>query len=426
MFAAIAAACISQASAQNYATKLESTQVYYLTNDTCAFQKEMVEDEETGDEVEQTVETYWMGSSLSAAYKALNLPIQGVSSTKCNYKVRTRKNYTDEETGFFMPSGFYRGIFVDETMDLTGYDKNENYMVGFQNLKSVVLYFAPIPTAWVQDGPVSHQDYPTGRVQARYMSLESSGTEAGGTAISNQAYREIHINEKADPLGDDYRNIKGTNLCHFQRDAEDPRNITIDHVYKMKFNLDNKLDGKDYEDLFASDSGDDWIVFDGVKKSEFVNFICEDDTYEGEMDYYFADVTTTNPYTKNESPNSSATGFNCYDNKWGSKIAWDVNTIIQVQLKKRLYLMGYALICADEDPDVQFVNMHDGKNADWDGFGMAYGTYAPEIDYVPEENSISTIENKQTLSVRQYNLAGQRSNTAQGLQIKNNKVIFCK
>lgn len=418
-FAALAAMCMAMASAQNYATKLENTQVYYLTNDTVTMKEVMVENEDTGEEEPQIQETFWMGTSLTPAYKGIGLPLTDASSTKINYIVRTRKNYTDSETGFSMPAGYYRGIFVDGTTNLSGFDSDENYMVGFQNVKSMVLYFAPIPTAWMSDQSINHQDYPTGRVQARYMSLENTGDAIGGTALSNQAYREVHIDMTADPQGNDDREIKGTPVCGFTRDEDNPRHITIDQVYKLKVNLDNQLDGSAYEDIFASDSGDDWVVYNGVKKSEFANLMCETDGYESEMNYYFADINTTRPYTKSETFSSCATGYDCYANKWGEKLIWSAETIMQLQIKKRLYLVGYALICATDGASSVFMNAADGKNAAWSASAQAYGNYAEEL-------GIGSIETASAIESRNYNLLGQPSTAAKGLGIRDGKVSFIK
>lgn len=418
----MAAACMTEASAENYATKLENTQVYYLTNDTVTMKEVMVENEDTGEEEPVVKETFWAGNDLKTAYKALNLPLNGTSAAKTNFQFRTRKNYVDSETGFNMPAGFYRGILVDGTMELSGYDNNENYMVGFQNVKSLVLYFAPIPDFWEgTNWSIYVADYPTGRVQARYMSLENTGETVGGTAISNQAYREIHIEKEKTEYEKDglaYTEYK-TQTCGYVRDADDYRKATIDQVYKLKVNLNNQLDGSAYESLFASDSGDDWAVYNGVKKSEFANLMCETDGYESEMNYYFADINTTRPYTKSETFASCATGYDCYANKWGEKLTWSAETIMQLQIKKRLYLVGYALVCATDGASSVFMNAADGKNAAWSASAQTYGNYAEEL-------GIGSIETTSATESRNYNLLGQPSTETKGLGIRNGKVSFIK
>ena len=427
LLAALAAIFPTLVSANNYATKLENTQVYYLTNDTITIKEAMVENEDTGEEELQKIETFWMGSNLSSAYKAVGLPLSGASSTKTNYIVRTRKNYTDAETGFSMPAGFYRGIFVDGTMSLSGYVKDENeienYMVGFQNVKAMVLYFVPIPTAWKSDGSISHQDYPTGRVQARYMSLENTGEVVGGTALSNQAYREVHIDMNADPQGTDDREFKGTKVCGFTRDEENPRHITIDQVYKLKVNLDNQLDGAAYESIFATDySSADWEIYGGIKKSEFANLMCETDGYESEMNYYFADVNTTRPYTKSATYSSCATGYDCYENKWGVKLPWSAETIMQLEIKKRMYLAGYAIICDGEGSTSKYLNTSESASAAWKDSAKAYGNYADEITDAIENTRLDVAAK----SSRIYDLTGKESNVTTGLNVKNGKVVFVK
>ncbi len=423
LLAALAAIFPTLVSANNYATKLENTQVYYLTNDTITIKEAMVENEDTGEEELQKIETFWMGLNLTPAYDAVGLPLSQASATKTNYIVRTRKNYTDAETGFSMPAGFYRGIFVDgKAMSLSGYDAKQDYMVGFQNAKAIVLYFVPIPNAWKSDQSINHADYPTGRVQARYMSLENTGDAVGGTAISNQAYREIHIDINADPKENDDRNFKGTKVCGFTRDEENPLHITIDQVYKVKVNLDNQLDGSAYENLFASDKGADWEVYNGVKKSEFVNLMCETDGYESEMSYYFADVNTTRPYTKSATYSSCATGYDCYENKWGVKLPWSAETIIQLEIKYRMYLAGYAIICADEGATTKFLNTSEKASATWKDNAQAYGNYADEITDAIDETRLNVTEK----SSRIYDLSGKENNADKGMNVQNGKVVFVK
>ncbi|MBE6332631.1 MAG: hypothetical protein E7070_10060 [Bacteroidales bacterium] len=412
--AAMAAACMTEASAENYATKLENTQVYYLTNDTVTMKEVMVENEETGEEEPVVKETFWAGNDLKTAYKALNLPLNGTSAAKTNFQFRTRKNYVDSETGFNMPAGFYRGILVDGTMELSGYDNNENYMVGFQNVKSLVLYFAPIPDFWEgTKWSIYVADYPTGRVQARYMSLENTGETVGGTAISNQAYREIHIEKEKTEYEKDglaYTEYK-TQTCGYVRDADDYRKATIDQVYKLKVNLNNQLDGSAYESLFASDT----------KKAEFANLMCATDGYESEMSYYFADVNTTRPNADNAAFSSSATGYDCYENKWGVKLPWSAETIMQLQIKKRMFLVGYAIVSASDNASSVFMNASEGANATWSAEGKAYGNYADEISGI-EETSIATADE----NGRIYDITGKLNKTGKGLQIRAGKVEFIK
>lgn len=411
LFAAAAALCSGQALAQSYAPTLENNQVFYLTNDTCTIQEVMVEDEDTGEEVAQMQETYWMGTSLSPAYKAVNLPLTGASSTKANHIFQTRQDYTDSETGFTMPAGYYRGIFVDGTTSLQGYDLSENYVVGYKNVKAVILYLVPQPNYWNSTTWSPYfSDYPTGRVQARYMQMGTTDEEAQGVAISNQAYREIHIkmSESEEVInGETYVNAT-TKTCNYERSAENWRNCTIDQVYKVKFNLDNQLDGSAYESEFAS----------ADKKSEYSNLVCSEEGYETELSYYFADVNTTRPYTDNEAFSSCATGYDCYDNKWGEKLTWSSETITQIEIKKRLYLAGYAIICGTDGATTKFINTSDGKSAAWSDSAKAYGNYTDN----------SGIENISTNAVadRSYDLNGRISRTTKGLTISGGKVMFAK
>ena len=410
LLAVMAAVCTVQISAQSHATKLENNQVIYLTNDTVAFKTVTVEDDETGEQTTKVQETYWMGSNTNAAYKAVGLPISGTSSTKKNLPFRTRQDYTDPETGFSMPAGCYRGILVDGTTSLQNYDASENYVVGYQNVKAVILYLMPLTKYW---NPITGewvQEYPTGRVQARYMRLPEQGEDAKGVAVSNQAYREVHITKTKVETVVDGQTIENhtTNTCHFERDPEDYRMSTIDQVYKVKFNLDNQKDGAFYENLFNS----------ADKKSEFKNLELDVNAYEDVIDYYFADVTTTRPNKDNETFSSCATGYDCYADKWGLKLNWTPETIVQIEIKKLMYLAGYALICGTEGATTQFLNTCEGSNATWSDDAKAYGMYG--------NSGIENATMSETTSTRTYDLTGKAIKGAKGLQIQNRKLIFVK
>ena len=414
LLATMAAVCTVQATAQqSYVTKLENNQVYYLTNDTVAFKEVLVEDDETDEQVKQIQETYWTGKNTEAAYKAVGMMINGTRTAKMNHPFQTRKDYTDPETGFSMPAGFYRGIFIDGgTTTLQGLLANEkDALVGYQNVKAVILYLVPQPSHW--NGTTWKPylaDYPTGRVQARYMRLPEAGEDVRGVAISNQAYREVHINmTKHETIVNDETIVDyTTNACNFVRDPEDYRKSTIDQVYKVKFNLDNQKDGAFYESLFASD-----------KKSEYANLVLDDNATEASVDYYFADVTTTRPYKDNAAFSSSATGYDCYDDKWGVKLNWTPETIIQLEIKSRLYLAGYALICATEGATTKYINTCEGENATWKDDAQAYGNYG--------SSAIENISATATANSRIYDLSGKQNKAIKpGLNISNKKLFFVK
>lgn len=421
LFAAAAAICSMQASAQetqtvqNFATMLQNNQVYYLTTDTCTIQDVLAEDEATGEPITVKKETFWNSNNIKKAYEALNLPSKKMaSSSNYNLQFRTRKNYVDPETGFNMPAGFYRGYdMLKNSLELSGYVTEETYLVGFQNVKSLILYFAPMPSFWEgTNWSIYLNDYPTGRVQARYMTMEDGNV--GGTALSNQAYREIHISQTKNEYeknGLAYTDAT-TLTCGFARDPEDGRKFTIDQVYKVKVNLDNQLDGAAYEGIFASET----------KKAEFANLMCETNGYESEMSYYFADVNTTRPNTDNAAYSSSATGYDCYENKWGVKLPWSSETIMQLQIKSRLILAGYAIICGTEGASTLYMNAADGKSAAWASEGKAYGNYADEITDAIENTRLDVAAK----NGRIYDLSGKQTQTSKGLNIMNGKVVLVK
>lgn len=399
IFTLAAASLIAMsASADNVVTKLDKNYVIYMTNDTTTSKMQIVEDEETGEEVEKQAPVYWTGGDMVNAFNKCGMPLTGTSSTQTQYKFTVRNDYKDAKTGFDMPAGAYRGIFVDGTIDIKG-AIGENNLVGFSNIKSVVLYFAPIPQTWVPTMGISHQDYPTGRVQAKYV-------DADGNAISNQSYREAHINQSAGATDSDAQIIKNTDILNFYRAPEKPLEITIDQPYKVEVNLQNKLDGTDYNELFQNPTN---------KQSEYANFICEKGTTEGEMSYYFAE-TGKCPYSyDNEGSGDSASGYDCFNQKWGPKVAWTPETIVQFGIKKRMYLFGIAIVSATEGAASQFMNANEGLDATWKSKAKAYGVYG-----TTGIESVAADKAQQLQAV--YNIAGQQvGKSFKGIVIKNGK-----
>lgn len=405
---AAAFALVGNAMADNTVTKLDNTLVIYTTQDTITSGIGVIEDEDTGEEIEAIVPIYWTGADMVNGFNACGIPLSGTSTTQTQYKVTTRNNYKDEKTGFEMPAGAYRGVFIDGTISLTG-NLGEDKMQGYSNMKSMILYFVPIPTTWIPAQSISHQDYPTGRVQAKYVGLNEEGNYV---ATSNQAYREIHIKEKADTINDpEVAVVKGTDACGFERDSQNPLFITIDQPFKLEVNLQNKLNGVDYEDIFENPE---------TKQSEFANLVIETGQTEAEMSYYFADPTTCDPYYDSTAPYTyaSASGYDCLGHKWGTKVDWSNETVIQVAVKKRMYLVGMALVSATEGAPSKFMNASEKLDATWKDAAIAYGCYG--------EQSIETVSNDRQATNRIFNLQGQQMQNAKGLCIQNGKISYIK
>lgn len=405
---AAAFALVGNAMADDIVTKLDHTLVMYTTQDTITSGIGIIEDEDTGEEIEAVVPVYWTGADMVNAFNACGLPLTGTSTTQTQYKVTTRNSYKDAQTGFEMPAGSYRGVFVDGTISLTG-SLGDNTVQGFSNCKSMVLYFVPIPTTWIPAMGISHQDYPTGRVQAKYVGLNDEGSYV---ATSNQGYREIHINEKADNVNDpEVAVVKSTDALNFARTNENPLDITIDQPFKLEVNLQNLLNGTDYEGIFENAE---------TKQSEFANLVIEADQTEAEMSYYFADPSTCDPYYDSTAPYTyaSASGYDCLGHKWGTKVEWSNETVIQLAVKKRMYLVGMAIVSATEGAPSKFMNASEKLGATWKDTAIAYGHYG--------DQSIEAVSNDSQTSSRIYNLQGQQMQAAKGLCIKDGKIICIK
>lgn len=407
---AIAAGLNAQTETENTkkAINVDKTMVFYLTNDTKTTKVEEVFDEMEGTIITEERPCYWQDALAVDAFNKCGIPLGGTSSTEVQTKINTRKDYVDPKTGFNMPAGSYRGVFIDNILSLQGAVGSDN-IIGYSNVKSMVLYFIPIPTTRdnITEGRnIALLDYPTGRVQAKYVDTE-------GKQVTNEGYREIHINMIADPNYsvenpgtpvEKYHDIRTTNLLNFTRDANDIMNITVDQPYKIEVNLQNKLNGTDYNSLFQADN----------KRSEYADFICDDNSVEGEMSYYFSDVTENRPFADNpDNFKTCATGYDCVAQKWCTKIDWTPKTIIALAVKKRMYLVGMAIVSATDGSGSKFMNAADLTNAKWSDSAVAYG-----------EHGTSGISNVQTADRTAakgvFNLAGQRvGNDYKGVVIEN-------
>jgi len=401
-FTLAASLLVLSASAQDVVKTLDNSLVFYLTNDTVSTQMGIYEDPDSGEEVEGLVPRPWNGASCVSAFNACGIGLTS-GTDDLNYNVTINSKYTDPENGFTLPAGVYRGVTLNTArLSLNGALNDGTNFVGFKNVKSMILYFIPVPTAWVSGG-ISHQDFPTGRIEATYLDNDSL------KAYSNQAYREVHIKMNADPLGDETREIKSTDLVGFQRDENDPYKISVNQPFKWTVNLQNKKDASEYEALWADAE---------TKQGEFINYVCADDETEAAIDYYFGLLSECRAYYDNDKIQSSATGYSCYDHKWASKVPWTADTPIALQVKYRMYLVGVAVMCATDGAGVQYMNAAEGAKASWSDNAVAYGNYG--------EEGIETITNDAPKSQQIYNINGQKMNAESGICISNGKLIFVK
>lgn len=379
---------------------LDKTLVFYLTNDTVSTQTAVIEDPETGEEVEAEVPKPWDVSSMIGAFNACGIGL-AANTEDLGYTVKIRNNYVDSETGFNMPAGLYRGATcTKQRFTLQGNLNDGSSFKGFKNCSKVILYFAPIPTAWLADGSISHQEFPTGRLEATYL-------DESGNAVSNDAYREVHITQTDDPNNSETQVFKNTDILNFQRDASNPRLITIDQPYKLTVNLQNKKDAKEFETLFAGDN----------KKGEFANLVCEPNSTEASMDYFFGLRSEIYPYAGNsETTGSTATGYSVGTDKWSTKVAWTAETPIALKVKYRMYLVGVAVVSATDGASSQFMNAAELANAKWTDSAKAYGVYtAADPSGISEVKTVEQrvkprkvlMKNGQIL-IGNYNILGQR------------------
>ena len=402
-FTLAASLLVFTASAQYTVKNLDKSLVFYLTNDTVSTQMGIYEDPDTGEEVEGLVARPWNGASCVSAFNACGIGLQsGTDDFGLNITINNK--YTDPENGFTIPAGVYRGVTLNRArLDLSGALNDGSTFRAFTNVKSMILYFIPVPTTWVNGG-ISLQDFPTGRIEAQYLNQTDTLGE-----LSNLAYREVHISMTADPLGDENREIKGVDLVGFQRDPDDPSKISVNQPFKWTVNLQNKKDASEYEALFADPE---------TKQGEFVNYVCSPEETEAAIDYYFGRLDECRAYYDNEKIQSTATGYSCYDHKWCTKTPWTAETPIALKVKYRMYLVGVAVMSATDGAGVQYMNAADGAKAAWSDAAVAYGTHG--------EEGIETIANDAPKSHRIFNLSGQQLNAACGVCIQDGKLIFVK
>lgn len=422
------------------AKKLTETLVFYTTNDTVTQKMGIVVDEETGEEYEAMAPAPWLGTSMVNAFNNVGIPFTGAPAYELSYRVFTRNDYKDPRTGFEMPAGAYRGMLHmaapggdsrNVTSSHTGTIGTEK-LIGYTNIKSIVLYVIPIPATCDQiNFGVNDPAIFGGRVQARYMN-------ADGTQHSNTGYREIKMNMTADPnyqvVGPEgspiakYKNIRGTKLLNFYRTDANPFEVVVDQPLRIEVKLDNQLNGADYGDASTIfDASDDVNAVGGYKKSEFKALQVADDATEAEMNYYFAVNETTYPYKSNANAHNCSSGYDCMNDKWGEKITWTPETIVDLQIKSPLYIVGMAFVSATDGAESRFMNASDDFNAQWSPTGVAYGNHGAKYEGGDATgiDNIVNVENDANTTV--YNVAGQIvGENYKGLVIKNGKKVVIK
>lgn len=344
----------------------------------------------------------WSGNEMAEGLITAGLPISGYSSTDLGYVYAFRNDFVDEETGFEVKKGYYRGIMVDGNMNMFGSDGGEyNHRHGYTNLKKVILYFVGLPQTWLTETnekgytpqwvgspfAMSHQDYPTGRVYAQYNDEET------GAKISNSAYREVHVTmSKKDPYdatnpGIGYLCMGDSNIVYGLNDflgytphasadhtSIDPRLVTYDRPFKLTVTLDNSCDEKNDPKMTDFQTR----TVDGVagEKGEW-NDVMIDGLTETQIDYYFGDINEQNPYwNQPESMGSDCTtGRNTVSNSWSKKLTWSSSQPISWGIKKRMVLIGVSMVSGSPQMPPQHINAGYGQDAEIEmGDGSAYGS----------------------------------------------------
>ena len=343
---------------------LTKNRVIYLTCDTMTIDPAFPDDT-----------LYWNASMLQNPFNDAGMALNGMDATDWNYQVAFRNDYTDPETGFTLNKGYYRGItLMETTLGLYGkYQTLEgeefDYSAGYKNLKKAILYFVPLPNAKCASHGYNfnHDRLPSngGRIEAQYMNED-------GTAKSNNAYRDPSIGTTlvsgGTPNPDDasgwnweeyYYDLSNCPLNYTALDDDafltgwNAACITIDQPFKLAVDLTNPLRSTKYDGEWESET----------KKSEFYKMPIDGLT-ELEMSYYFAEAKDCHPFTNapaegEEGKYTSATGYNCYTDKWGKKVNWSADTPIKIGIKRRLYLVGIGLVCGTEGAGTEYLNAGD-------------------------------------------------------------------
>lgn len=321
---------------------------------------------------------------LKPGFNSLDIPFEDIATVDYGYKWALTKDYQDPETGFMLNKGYYKFLTLNTgTLNFAGKTDGGDYTAGMTNLKKVVLYVLGLPNAKNEELGINHQDISTGRVQATYNSpvLADDGT---AVQISNEAYREIKVKTEAVKVEDDWSKAIYTypNFLDFKCTNRfgidyDPRYVSVSSLFKITYDLTNQEDPKNFEDFM------DWG--EGHSGNEYLNLNI-DGMNEAVIKYYFAKHGTcpssTDPETYATSKDA-ATGYNCFDKKWGTKIGWTEKTPIQIKVKNRLVLCGISFI-SDENGQKWFGHANDPE-AEWTGKPNLceeeyYGNPCPEMD----------------------------------------------
>lgn len=417
--AAMMAASVSAQETENFTIKLDKTKVVYTTDD-CQFVK-------YSDDEEENVTTYYNDKVLQKSLKKVGLPLtfgtgnSDIHEAKQNITYTLRNDFKDAATGFEIKAGQYRGLFVDGELNLCGevfVDGAMKNLVGFTNLKQVVLYFVPIPnecvkSVYVYGDPSNGKTYCQGRLQVMYMNPD-------GTQMTNKAFRDTKVTANAlyqkanGPFTDA---VYAPQLMNMEVKADaskasgyDVHNVTCDQPFKLVYNLDNKLDNIDQ--------------LNENKKDDYLDLKLTADQTEATVNYYFAKKEDTSAYADHDSadqetPIYSATGYNLWKDKVGEKAPWSPETIIRPFIKQNFYLVGYALVSATEGAGSEYLNTNCDANGDptmkafsQDPIAAHGGAGSPD--------GINEVRVEAAKSNAIYNIAGQKVGADyKGIVIKN-------
>lgn len=399
---------------------LDKTKVIYTTTDTI-----------TSDEGEAIT---FSSSSLVNGFNAAGLALDGTDTKDNGFFVAFRNDYTDPETGFTMPKGYYRGAECQGTWSLYGKFVNPTTMEtiddskGFTNLKKVILYIVPAGYYVSNENGYNAANWQTlfsGRVQARYCHPDS----ANAVRVTNQAYREVTAS-RTDYNSEDWKNcvsvLSGINNWSILEDnaftvGYNGAYITMDAPYKISVDLTNSASTDDLDAILSD------------KMSDFTKLNMSENA-EADMVYYFANVKDCSSSADAADASPSSTGYNLYAGRWGHKVNWSTKTPIQVEVKKGLIVVGIALVSATDGAEKEYLDASAGPTAAWSADAdVAYGTKVTSMPAEPWGDrrignatgitNINAVED--AVNAPLYNLAGQRvSDSYQGIVIQNGKKFF--
>lgn len=317
-------------------------------------------------------------SMLVPGFESLEIPFEDVTTNDFGYKWALTKDYQDPETGFMLDKGYYKFLTVN-----TGTLNFTSGIAGMTRVKKVVLYCLGLPNAKNEALGINHADLSTGRLQARYNTT-TPGEENSYVPLSNEAYREIKVATKTVKNEEDwskyiytYPNFLDYACTNVTGDEYDPRYVSINSLFKITYDLTGNVDTKALEEIM------DWG--EGHNGSEYLNLNIDGMT-EANIAYYFAEhgkcSSSVDPATYAKAADA-ATGYNCFDKKWGPKVKWDETIPIQIKVKNRIILAGITFI-SDEDGMKWYGHAND-PGANWIGNpnlcdGEYYGNPDPSMD----------------------------------------------